>query len=233
MEKKVCSKCKIDKELYEFQKNKHSKDGYRSECSECSKLMKKLKPKNIINQYHKNYRDKNREKYNEKQKKYYWNNKEKETERVKKYREKQKRINNKEKPEKIKNIYVPWRVKNKEVFNQKRRERYKTNVIFRLSQNIRNRMNTFISSNNFSKNGKTFELIGCSQIELKIYLENKFLPGMSWDNKGEWHIDHIIPLSLAKTEEETYKLCHYTNLQPLWANDNLTKGKKLIQFETV
>jgi hypothetical protein len=220
MEKKVCSKCKTEKELCEFQKNKHSKDGYRSECSECSKLMKKLKPKNIINQYHKNYRDKNREKYNEKQKKYYWNNKEKENERVKKYREK---------PEKIKNIYVPWRVKNKEVFNQKRRELYKTNVIFRLSQNIRNRMNTFISSNNFSKNGKTFELIGCSQIELRIYLENKFLPGMSWDNKGEWHIDHIIPLSSANCEEDIIILAHYTNLQPLWAKDNLKKKDKIIK----
>lgn len=56
---------------------------------------------------------------------------------------------------------------------------------------------------------------------------------MSWGNYGDWHIDHIIPLSLAKTEEETYKLCHYTNLQPLWAKDNLTKGNKLIQFESV
>ena len=61
------------------------------------------------------------------------------------------------------------------------------------------------------------------------------MEGMSWDNYGYygWHIDHIIPLSFAKTEEETYKLCHYTNLQPLWANDNLTKGKKLIQFDSV
>ena len=51
---------------------------------------------------------------------------------------------------------------------------------------------------------------------------------MKWDNHGKWHIDHIIPLSSAETEEEVYNLCHYTNLQPLWGEDNLKKGKKII-----
>jgi hypothetical protein len=55
-------------------------------------------------------------------------------------------------------------------------------------------------------------------------LEKQFVVGMSWDNRNKWHIDHIIPLSSAKTEEEIYKLAHYTNLQPLWAEDNLSKG---------
>lgn len=51
---------------------------------------------------------------------------------------------------------------------------------------------------------------------------------MTWENRNEWHIDHITPLSSAKTEEELYKLCHYTNLQPLWAEENLKKGNKII-----
>jgi hypothetical protein len=51
---------------------------------------------------------------------------------------------------------------------------------------------------------------------------------MTWENQGKWHIDHIIPLSSAKTEKEMYKLCHYTNLQPLWAFDNLSKGSKIL-----
>ena len=51
---------------------------------------------------------------------------------------------------------------------------------------------------------------------------------MSWENQGKWHIDHITPLSSAKTEEEVYRLCHYTNLQPLWAEDNLKKGSKIL-----
>ena len=50
---------------------------------------------------------------------------------------------------------------------------------------------------------------------------------MNWSNYGLWHIDHIIPLSSAKKQEDLYKLCHYTNTQPLWAEDNLKKGSKL------
>ena len=52
---------------------------------------------------------------------------------------------------------------------------------------------------------------------------------MCWENRNEWHIDHIIPLSSSKTEEDVFKLCHYTNLQPLWVNENLQKSNKIIK----
>jgi hypothetical protein len=55
---------------------------------------------------------------------------------------------------------------------------------------------------------------------------------MTWDNYGKWHMDHIYPLSLAKTTEEIEKLCHYTNLQPLWAVDNIRKGNKISKPNT-
>jgi hypothetical protein len=58
-------------------------------------------------------------------------------------------------------------------------------------------------------------------------MESLFKEGMTWDNHGEWHIDHIIPISSGKTEDEVVKLCHYTNLQPLWKTENLLKGDKL------
>ena len=79
-----------------------------------------------------------------------------------------------------------------------------------------------------SKRGSTIKLLGIDIMGLKSYLESKFIDGMSWENYGlyGWHIDHIIPLSSAKTEDEFYKLCHYTNLQPLWAKDNWKKGNK-------
>jgi hypothetical protein len=72
-------------------------------------------------------------------------------------------------------------------------------------------------------------MIGCVPKQLKIHIENQFTDNMSWDNYGlfGWHIDHIVPLSSAKTEEDLYKLCHYTNLQPLWAKDNWSKSNKL------
>jgi len=72
----------------------------------------------------------------------------------------------------------------------------------------------------------TLELVGLSSQELKNYLESKFVDGMCWDNYGlyGWHIDHVIPLSSAKNDDRLKELCHYTNLQPLWAFDNLSKG---------
>lgn len=70
-------------------------------------------------------------------------------------------------------------------------------------------------------------MLGCDFKTAHKHIEKQFTEGMSWDNRSEWHIDHIIPLASAKTEEELAKLCHYTNLQPLWAEDNLRKGDKL------
>ena len=106
-------------------------------------------------------------------------------------------------------------------------KKYNSNPLFKLNHNIRCRIRKFLKIRNFYKKSRTSEIIGCSQSELRIFLEQKFQPEMSWENYGDWHIDHIIPLSSAKTEEEIYELCHYTNLQPLWAQDNLIKSNKI------
>jgi hypothetical protein len=71
-------------------------------------------------------------------------------------------------------------------------------------------------------------MLGCDYQTAFKHIESRFKKGMSWDNFGDWHIDHIIPLASAKTEEELIELCHYTNLQPLWAEENLIKGDKII-----
>jgi hypothetical protein len=76
-------------------------------------------------------------------------------------------------------------------------------------------------------------LIGIKLDDLKDYIESKFTEGMNWSNRNLWHIDHIIPLASAKTEEEMIKLCHYTNLQPLWAIENMSKGSKIITIKTI
>lgn len=101
-----------------------------------------------------------------------------------------------------------------------------SDILYKLAKNLRGRTNKCVYRNKWYKTGKFAEYIGCSLINLKQYLSLKFIGNMSWDNYGQWHIDHIIPLSRAKTIEEMYKLCHYTNLQPLWAKDNLKKGNR-------
>lgn len=107
-------------------------------------------------------------------------------------------------------------------------ERKKIDPIFKLIKNTRRRLKRFLDINYITKRSKTFEIIGCTPQQLKEHIEKQFTDGMSWDLMGEnIHIDHIIPLSSAKTEEEIYKLCHYTNLQPLWAKDNLKKSNKV------
>lgn len=106
-------------------------------------------------------------------------------------------------------------------------------IIFKLKESVRRRLFKYLKTKSIVKNKKTFDIVGCSPPELKEYLEKQFVDGMSWDNRNEWHIDHIIPLSSAKTEDEIYRLGHYTNLQPLWVEDNLRKGDKITPKQIV
>jgi hypothetical protein len=79
----------------------------------------------------------------------------------------------------------------------------------------------------WSKDSKTQEYLGCDWETFMEHLESQFTEGMSWDNQGEWHYDHIYPISLAQTEEDMYIFNHYTNFQPLWAKDNLSKSNSV------
>jgi len=76
----------------------------------------------------------------------------------------------------------------------------------------------------------TEEILGCTWEFFRDYIEQQFTEGMTWDNYGDWHLDHIIPLSSAKTDKEVYRLNHYTNLQPLWAEENLKKSDKIFDL---
>jgi hypothetical protein len=115
--------------------------------------------------------------------------------------------------------------------NSRHQKNYENNLLYKLKINVRNRVKHFIRSVNFNiKTNNTYNLVGCTPEKLKIYLEKQFTEGMSWDNHNHdgWHIDHILPLSSAKTEKEVYTLCHYTNLQPLWGYENYKKGNKIL-----
>jgi hypothetical protein len=119
--------------------------------------------------------------------------------------------------------------KNKDLIINKLREKKQNNYNIRLISNLRSRLVLFVKTNKIHKDNQTIDLLGCSPSDLREHLEKQFKYGMSWDNYGfyGWHIDHIIPLSHAKNEEDLFKLCHYTNLQPLWSKDNLSKGCKI------
>jgi hypothetical protein len=105
--------------------------------------------------------------------------------------------------------------------------RIKEDPMFALKNRLRCRINSCLRKKSWSKNSKTIKIIGAEWETVKAYLESLFLDDMSWDNRGDWHIDHVIPLASAQNEEELEKLCHYTNLQPLWAIDNLKKGDSM------
>ena len=96
----------------------------------------------------------------------------------------------------------------------------------RLAHSVRVRITQMIKN----KSLNTVDILGCTWEELKVYLESKFQEGMSWENYGRdgWHIDHIKPLSKfnLNNPDELKKACHYSNLQPLWAKDNLRKSNK-------
>jgi hypothetical protein len=97
-------------------------------------------------------------------------------------------------------------------------------ILFRLRGNLRSRLCNIIKN----KTTKTLDSVGLGINEFKVFIENKFIDGMSWENYGEWHIDHIQPLSCGNSIEEILSLNHYTNLQPLWAEDNLKKSNKIL-----
>jgi hypothetical protein len=110
----------------------------------------------------------------------------------------------------------------------KRRE---SDVAFRLVCLVRSRVSHALRKAASSKSCRTIEMLGCTGKELRLHVESKFLPGMTWENHGHagWHIDHIIPLAKFDLSDPTQQAAafHYTNLQPLWAKDNLRKSDKV------
>lgn len=112
----------------------------------------------------------------------------------------------------------------------------KTNPIFKLKKNLRGRITNVLKQNFWHKDNKTKDILGADIAIVKCYLEKQFKKDMNWGNygkgKGRWQIDHKIPLASAKTEEDLKILCHYTNLQPMWSEENLKKRDKILLTQT-
>lgn len=215
---KTCRTCNIEYEYDMFGKHPDAKDGFRNICKICTKmnLNKPVRSPELIVKCT----------ACKEQKQYDLFTKGSSICKIcRNKREREKRSANR-------NYYntknLEWRNKNKDAINAKRREREKmrrdSEPAYRLRHNLSTRLYIAVSK----KIGRTFEIVGCSLDELMSHLESKFTDGMSWDNYGEWHIDHIRPCTSFNLDDPAEQLIcfHWSNLQPLWAKDNLSKGGK-------
>lgn len=215
-ETKVCTKCGEEKPLSEYNIRKET-GRCRTECKVCKKNMDKI------------YYQKHREEILKYQIEYVKNNNEKVAKYKKDWEETNKDIL------KVKRkIY--WD-KNRIEMNKRVLNRLNNNPLLYLKSKLRKNLLKIFRKRGFEKKKKTVEILGCSFEEFKLYIELKFEPWMNWENRGlyngqpnyGWDIDHITPLSTAKTEEDIIKLNHYTNLQPLcsYANRVVKRDKVL------
>ena len=236
---KKCKMCEIEKEFTEFRSSKRHSDGYLNECQECMSIKRRedyIKNYDIRRASNKKYYENNKEKIflnvdKEKKKisdvKYCQNNKEKISENKKKYYENHKeeilekrRLYYKNHKEKI-NKPTDRKRELKRQSYQKRKHQYVWREILRKT----------ITQLKLNKNQTTLEILGYSYDILKSNIESKFKEGMSWENHGDWHVDHIIPISLFREGTDASIVNRLDNLRPLWSNDNLVRQNKIDNLE--
>ncbi len=124
-----------------------------------------------------------------------------------------------------------WKKRNPKAEIERRRKRRKRRLscdpMYSLGCRLRKRIKEALTSRGLRKRLNSTSILGCSWKSLRGYIESLFEPGMSWDNRGRWHIDHIVPLAAAKNEQDVIELNHYSNLRPLWSVDNIRKSSTL------
>ena len=213
-EKRICVKCSVEKPLSEFRIRK-DKGYHRRECKQCARdedKKWKLKNSEKLKAQAKKHYNENKEYYAIKYKIWVEDNREHTRKYAKEYRK-----NNHEKELKRCREY--------------QKNKYKTDINYKLRMLIGGRIRRVLNHSRTNKGNKSIELLGCSLPFLKEYIENLFQKEMSWDkfHNGEIHIDHKIPCaSFDLTDLNQQRECfHYSNLQPLWAVDNLRKGSKV------
>lgn len=256
MKTKVCSKCKKKKNQKDFSLSKSKRDGFNSHCKSCRKAFYEANKDKILAKQRaywetnkeklvvrkKAYWEANKKKLAESKKAFYKANRKKILDRTKAYQEA-----NKEKAAAYKK---DWYQANKEKILKQRKAYYETNkekiieriglykkkrkkkdLVYNLRENCRSRISSAFRRKGFKKKSKTAEMLGCDWEFLKFYIESQFKNGMSWENRDKWHIDHIIPLASASSEDDVIKLSHFSNLQPLWAEENRKKADKIIECQ--
>lgn len=211
MDIKKCYRCSEEKDFSFFNKCKHGTHGLHGHCKQCQKIVRH---------------------------EWYIKNQEKEKEKSKNYskttisKKQQKNYYNKNRDKILERNRTRRRTpRARNLANLARNQKYNNNINFRISVTTRARINKALKRSFAVKSNKSSNLLGCSIEELKIHLESLFTEGMSWLNYGYygWHIDHIMPCSKFNLlcPKEQRKCFHYTNLQPLWMKDNISKCNKI------
>ena len=242
MEKKVCIKCKEEKELTELIKGSY-------ECKLCRKKYRKEYRENNkerLKEYHKNYYQSNIESIREYKEKYIQeyreNNKDKIKEQRKIYRQNNidriteyKQIYRENNKERITEYYEKNKEIRKEYLYKYLKLRRQSDTLFKLTTNIRNIIVKSLKNKGYIKESKTHLILGITYEEFKLQIESQWEEWMNWGNYGKyngeenygWDLDHIIPLSSGKCEEDIIKLNHYSNIQPLcsYINRNVKRDK--------
>ena len=229
---KKCSKCKDVKSADDFYVDKSKKDGLQSNCKSCIKEISSARYNGnrlSIIERQKNYQVKNRDYVLEYKKTYYQKNKDILRDKKKQYREA-----NKDRIHDQKSKF--YEVNRDEILERRRKykkERREKDPMFKVICSMRTRLSLFCKNAKLDKSFKTIDSVGLSMPEFKQYIESLFSNGMNWDNygkgNGKWSIDHIKPLCTATTIDELFALNHYSNLQPMWSQDNSAKGGKYKQ----
>lgn len=245
---KHCNKCNTSKSILDFGKNKSTKDGLTNWCKKCTtenqhshtearnerarvyrqKIAAQHKDIGItelqcnkcntsksIDNFCKNKNTKNGFNHMCKScvKEYEQLHKEKRRAYHKAYKQ-QNLEKNREKRNEYEKIYQAKRKAN--------------DPLYKFRKSIQSLIYNSMTKKGFSKQSRTHEILGCSYEDFKLHIEKQFTEGMNWDNHGEWHYDHILPVSLGETIEEILALNHWSNFQPLWAEDNIRKSNKII-----
>ena len=220
---KQCTNCKEIKNYTDFSKDISKKDGLYPRCKSCKVIYQKKYAIENADKI-KKYREENKEILYQKKKNY-----------KKLYPDKHKEwyklwaINNKEKR---KAYMKQYRQDNKENIKESKANYVENNpdiaLKLKIAKNLRTRITYAFKNKKFIKEEETIKMLGCDFEFLIKHIESLFSEGMNWNNYGikGWHIDHIKPISLGRNYEEMCSLNHYTNLQPLWAKENIRKGNK-------
>ncbi len=222
---KKCTKCKVDKELTQFGKDKSKKNGLSNKCSECYKEYYKQNKEYVLKRC-KEYDFKNKEKKSEYIKKFYKENKTYFQEYNNENKTKQKEYFKKRHKDN-REYYIEYKKKNIDKIRIYDTNRIKNNVQAKLSKYLRITLYRLLTKTKINKSNSAIKLLGCSVDDFKQYLETQFLPEMTWDNHGKvWEIDHIKPcftfdLSLEEQQKECF---NYINMRPLFKTTNIAES---------